>query len=325
MAIADPALLDARVRAAEITLAAHYGRTLVERSVSLSGGSAVRVLDFPAVGSAASAEFPDEPPIVLLHGMASVSALAMPVVGALASRRVLALDWPGHGLSGLAPHPSGAELRTHVVAVLESLLAGFGLEQADFIGHGVGGQFALYLALARPARVRRLVLLGAPGLALHAATPTFRMRVRTVPALGTALLALSTSEPAHSRGVEQLLGRGALATLPPEAPEIAYLISQRPEYAPGLSALTRSLMTPFGVRPGIAVHSAELARLTVPLLVVWGDHDALLDPESGRADLEVVPGVELLEIGGGHAPWLDEPARVGLAVSTFLTGYGRSR
>ncbi len=317
MATADPALLDARIRFAEKALAAHYGRTLVEHSIEIPGGSpggsTVRVLEFPASGGSA------QPPILLLNDMASATALAMPLLGELRDRRVLAVDWPGQGLSGFAAQPSGAALPGHVVAVLESVIAGFQLPQVDIIGHGLGGQFGLYLALAHPELVRRLVLLGAPGFALHAATPTSRMRARATPTLGVALLSLSTSEPAHTRGLEHLLGRGALTHLPPEVPEIAYLISQRPDYAPGLARLSRALMTPSSVRPGIAIDATELARLTVPLLVIWGDKDAQLTPEAGRADLDAIPGSELLVISGGHAPWLNDLGRVGAAVSTFLT------
>lgn len=319
MATADPALLDARIRAAEKTLAGRYGRLLVEHSIDLPGRSTIRVMDFPAMTTAVSGGTA-LPPILLLHDMASVMALALPLIGQLPDRRVLAVDWPGQGLSGLAAQPSGAQLRSHVVAVLESLLAEFQLTQVDLIGHGLGGQFGIYFALAHPEQLRRLVLLGAPEFALHATTPNIRMRARATPALGTALLSLSTSEPAHSRGLEHLLGRGALLGLPSEAPEIAYLISQRPDYAPGLARLTRALMTPFSVRPGVAVHPTELSRLAMPVLAIWGDTDALLTPAAGRADLDAIPGSEVVVIAGGHAPWLDDLDRVGTAVGAFLAG-----
>lgn len=314
MATADPALLDARIRFAEKTLAAHYGRTLVEHAVGIPGGSTLRVLEFPRAGTARGTELP----IILLNDMASATALAMPLLGELREHRVLAVDWPGQGLSALAPQPRGAAVPDQVVAILESLLAAFRLRRVDILGHGLGGQFGLYLALAHPELIRRLVLLGSPGFALHAATPTGRMRARAAPALGVALLSLSTSEAAHSRGLEHLLGRGTLSALPPEAPEIAYLISQRPDYAPGLSRLSRALMTPSAVRPGIAIDASELARLAVPLLAIWGDHDALLTPAAGRADLDAIPGCELLVIPGGHAPWLNDLDRVGAAVGAFL-------
>jgi pimeloyl-ACP methyl ester carboxylesterase len=68
------------------------------------------------------------------------------------------------------------------------------------------------------------------------------------------------------------------------------------------------------------VHATELSRLAVPVLAIWGDTDALLTPAAGRADLDAIPGSELVVIAGGHAPWLNDLDRVGTAVGAFLAG-----
>jgi pimeloyl-ACP methyl ester carboxylesterase len=318
MATADPAQLDARVRAAELTLAAHYGRTLVEHVVRASAGTTVRVVEYPAIGASDAAA--SLPPILLLHGIASVTALAAPLLGALADRRVLAVDWPGHGLSGADTVTAGA-LREHVVAVLDEVLAFFDLTSAaiDVIGHSLGGQFALYLALAHPERVRRLVLLGAPGAAFSQARATFGMRVVSVPGLGTALLGLSTSARAHDRAVDRLAGAHVLDGYPAEINEIGFLASQRSEFAASVASLFRAMMTPFAARADTALTAAELAHLAVPTLIVWGTDDVILTPARGRASADAIPHATILEIDGGHAPWLNDLARVGDAVSAFLT------
>jgi len=315
MATADPAHLDARVRAAELTLAAHYGRTLVEHLV-MASGSTVRVVEYPAVGPSDAAD--PRPPILLLHGIASASAVAVPLLAALTDRRVLAVDWPGHGLSGGDVLPSGAALREHLVAVVDEVLAFFQLAIVDAIGHSLGGQIALYVAVAHPDRLRRVVLIGAPAAAFSHAHATFGMRVAAVPGLGTALLGLSTSQRAHDRAVERVLGSGVLDGYPPEISEIGYLTSQRSEFAPTVASLFRAMMTPFAARPEVALSPSELAHLAVPTLIVWGSDDAVLTPERGRASAGAMPNVTILEVEGGHAPWLNEPTRVGAAVSAFL-------
>jgi len=316
MATADPAQLDARVRAAELTLAAHYGRTLVEHVVPTAAGATVRVVEYPAVGRVDAAD--PRPPILLLHGIASGSAIAVPLLVALADRRVLAVDWPGHGLSAADVLPSHAALREHLVAVVDEVLAFFQLAVVDAIGHSLGGQIALYVAIAHPDRLRRLVLLGAPAGAFSQARATFGMRVAAVPGVGTALLGLSTSQRAHDRAVERVLGSGVLDGYPPEISEIGYLTTQRPEFAPSVASLFRGMMTPFAARAGVALTARELAHLAVPTLIVWGSDDAILTPARGRASAEAMPDVTILEVDGGHAPWLNEPARVGDAVSAFL-------
>jgi hypothetical protein len=47
MATADPALLDARIRAAELALAARYSRTLVEHTLTTARGATMRVVEYP--------------------------------------------------------------------------------------------------------------------------------------------------------------------------------------------------------------------------------------------------------------------------------------
>jgi len=317
MATADPAQLEARVRAAELGLAARYGRTLVEHVIPTRAGSWVRVVEYPAVGRVSRAHAA-LPPILLLHGIASTTALAVPLLAALPDRRVLALDWPGHGLSGVGVVRPHTEVRGDAVAVVTPVLDAFELERVDVIGHSLGGQAALYLALAHPEKVRRLVLLGAPGAAFSQARPTPGMRLAAIPGIGTALLGLSTSQRAHDRAVERLLGAGALDGYPAEINEIGFLASQRPEFAPSVASLFRAMMRPFATRAGVELTAAELAHLAVPTLIVWGADDAILTPAHGRASADAMPNVTILEVEGGHAPWLNDLARVGDAVSTFL-------
>jgi pimeloyl-ACP methyl ester carboxylesterase len=315
MATADPQLLDARLRAAEIILASRYGRTLVEHRVTMSNGLVVRVVEYPAEPERDAAL----PPIVLLHGIASVNALALPLVSALPDRRILAVDWPGHGLSGPSVLPRGVDLRAHVVAVLDEVLARFELAQVDLLGHSLGAQFALYFALRRRASVRRMVLLGEPGAAFSEARPVAAMRALSVPVLGTAILSLSISETAYRARSERLIGRGGLDGYPDEITEIGYLASQRHDFAPSVASMFRALMTPVAARPLVALSHDELGTIGVPVLIVWGEHDVLLTPANGKASFDAIPGAELLEISGGHLPWLNDLDRVAAAVSAFLT------
>jgi len=316
MATADPAQLDARVRAAELTLAAHYGRTLVEHVIPMTSGSTVRVVEYPAAGLSDDAD--RRPPILLLHGIAATTATAVPLLAALADRRVLAVDWPGHGLSGAGVVPAGESLRATTVGVLDEVLAFFHVDAVDIIGHSLGGQIALYFALAHPERLRKLVLLGAPGGAFSQARASFGMRVAAIPGVGTALLGLSTSQRARDRAVDRLLGAHALTGYPAEINEIGYLASQRAEFAPSVASLFRAMMTPLSARADVALTARELAHLAVPTLVVWGVDDVILTPAHGRASADAIPNVTILEVTGGHAPWLKELTRVGDAVSAFL-------
>ena len=79
--------LAATIRRAEADLAVEMGlpSAPVEHVIPMSEGL-VRVLEF--TGRA------DLPPVVLLHGLASVTAAAIPLIASIGQRRVFAVDWP---------------------------------------------------------------------------------------------------------------------------------------------------------------------------------------------------------------------------------------
>ncbi len=313
MATADPAELDARVRVAEKTLAGKISRRLIEHTVTTTTGVVVRVVEFVGDGADTAAR----PPLLMLHGIASVTALAHPLIAQLPGRRILAVDWPGHGLSESDSFAAGAELRAHAIAVLDAVATQLDLPRVDVVGHSLGGHLGLIFALERPERVRKLVLLGAPGAAFDGARPTFGMRLAATPGVGTALLGLSTSQNATRRGFIRTLGAPAVDALPVEALEIAHLCSQRSQFAATVASLFRAIMTPSAVRPAVVIRRAELATLTAPTMLVIGDSDRILSQTSGAGSMSAVPSGRLLEVTGGHAPWLDNSS-VGSAVAAFL-------
>src|SRR4051812_16270010 len=98
--------------------------------------------------------------IVLLHGFTQTRQSWRRTIAALDGRyyRAVAPDLPGHGqLTERRP----ASL-TATLAYLAALVA----EPHVLAGYSMGGRVALHAALARPALVQRLVLVGAsPGLA----------------------------------------------------------------------------------------------------------------------------------------------------------------
>lgn len=107
---------------------------------------------------------PSRPPVLLLHGFMGSSADWDAVARALAEERyVIAADLPGHGASvGL---PAAAYAMEGAAARLAAVIDAEAAGRADVVGYSMGGRTALYLALAYPEHVRRLVLESAsPGL-----------------------------------------------------------------------------------------------------------------------------------------------------------------
>jgi len=307
--------LDQQIRAAETSAYRHYGLEPTERIVSVPS-------PFGVLGVRLSIFGPDDapaPPVLVLHGIASVSVLAAPVIAGLSDRRVIAVDWPGHGLSGPSILPPRSRIRAYVVAVLRALLDELQLTEVDVVGHSMGAQFGLYGALVPPERVRRLVLLGAPGAAFRGIRPTAIMVVLAIPGLGPRLLALPMSPEAFFRNNEKPLGVGALRDTPPELTGAAYLMGRRATYPASVASYFRAMLRGAAVRREVTVSPDELATLRQPTLLVWGDEDVFMRPLDGARHIAAIRDSHLVRLPeAGHAPWLQHPARVGHVVAEHL-------
>jgi 2-hydroxy-6-oxonona-2,4-dienedioate hydrolase len=106
-------------------------------------------------------------PLVLLHGgsgswthwIRNVEAFAA------AGRRVVVPDLPGFGDS--ARPPGGQDADSVVPALADALPQVVGDAPVDVVGFSFGGLCGGLMAVSHPHRVRRLVLVGAPGLGLR--------------------------------------------------------------------------------------------------------------------------------------------------------------
>ena len=99
-------------------------------------------------------------PLLLLHGGLFNIDLQFGALipGLAATRRVIAVDFQGHGRTNDIDRPLASEhLASDVVALLEHL----GVGQADVFGFSVGGATALHLAIKHQSLVRKLIVSSA--------------------------------------------------------------------------------------------------------------------------------------------------------------------
>ena len=112
-------------------------------------------------------------PLVLLHGgSGSWNHWVRNVLPLSESRAVWALDSPGLGESEL---PRGAEDADDLsVPLAQGLEALFKEKPVDTVGFSFGGLIAGFLAAQQPALIKRMVLVGVPGLGLSNNIPNMR-------------------------------------------------------------------------------------------------------------------------------------------------------
>lgn len=227
-------------------------------------------------------------PVVVLHGWGGRIESMAPVVHCLAqSRRVLALDLPGFGES---PAPETAWGTADYAAFVTDVLAGAGVERADFVGHSFGAKASLYLA-ATSGLVKRLVLAGSSGLRTP---PSFQARAkRAVSRAGRAAGRLGPPGAALRDALYRRIASEDYRNAGPLRPTFVKVVNE------DLSDL--------------------LPRVKASTLLVWGTEDDAVPVAHARTMEKRIPdaGLVLFE-GAGHFAYLDEPDRFCRVVQHFL-------
>jgi pimeloyl-ACP methyl ester carboxylesterase len=216
------------------------------------------------------------------------------------------LDLPGHGKSG---RPNlGYELAWYA-RVVAAWLAQLELEQVDVVGHSFGGGVAQMLLLECPERIRRLVLVAAGGLGKSVGV---WLRLASLPYFveyfGQPLMALGT----------RLALRGADAGVTHEDIAALSRLNSQPGSARAFARSVRDVIDWRGQRRNFLERVHDL-RAIPPLLVVWGDRDAIIPIEQGRAFAASMEGAAFKTFEGcGHYPHNQRPAELVRVLREFL-------
>ncbi len=197
-----------------------------------------------------------------------------PLFGLLAlTRRVLAIDRPGHGLADPFEYRAGVDLLAHARMPLRETLDALGLERARPRGQldgRSGGRSSS--RCASPTRLGSLVLVGAP-LGASRGVP-FMLRAGSLAGASpriSALPRLKRPTPGGARSFFELL------VAHPERLDPAFLdaavASQRRNVGTWLGLLDLAV-GPRGIAPHLLMSRSLAGAWAVPTTLVWGERDA---------------------------------------------------
>ena len=124
------------------------------------GGVRLHYLDWSAESGA-----PRDAPVFLLHGLSSNAHYWDRLSRHLTTRRMVALDQRGHGLTGrppLSPAPSDGYAMDELLEDAAFVIGELGLEQPIVVGHSWGATVALELVGTRPGLASALAFIDGP-------------------------------------------------------------------------------------------------------------------------------------------------------------------
>jgi 4,5:9,10-diseco-3-hydroxy-5,9,17-trioxoandrosta-1(10),2-diene-4-oate hydrolase len=242
-----------------------------------------------AVGSRSIrlAEAGDGPPLLMLHGggpgASGVSNYSRNIAALARQFRVLVPDLPGYGKS--SKDLSRTDPFGDLAGSMLGLLGELGIRRAPVVGNSLGGACALRMALERPDRISRLVLMGPGGIGTSRGLPMPGLR-RLLgyyegdgPTIEKLRTFLRDDLVYDGRAISDDLVRARFeSSIDPEV--LANPPLRRPR---GLSVLMRMDLT----------RDPRLADLKTPTLVLWGTEDRVNRPSGGRSLQRRMPNCDL--------------------------------
>ncbi|MEX1143227.1 MAG: 3-oxoadipate enol-lactonase [Anaerolineales bacterium] len=236
-------------------------------------------------------------PLVFIHSLGTDLRIWDAVVAELKDEHAcLRYDLRGHGLSDC---PHGPYALSDFTNDLNALLNAVELDQVLLVGISIGGLIALGYGLAHAAQVKGLILAD------------------TGARIGTAEGWQERIEKVQKHGLEAV------------APEILprwfaqdFANTQPVEYAGYLNMLARQPARGY-VSSCAALKETDLrdglGELAAPALVLCGEHDNAITPESCRQLAESLPyGIFAAIPNSGHLPCLEQPGEFARQVRAFV-------
>lgn len=202
-------------------------------------------------------------------------------------RRVITLDWPGHGDSPPPPRPLGAAQFGDLVVEFADLLD---LDNLVVVGNSVGGYAACRLALERAECISGVVLVNTGGFTPYSAT--------------TRMLCTVMGRPAIVKAAFPLFVRAYMQPKTPSDKAVVKRVVDRARTAAGAktaAALWKSFTEP--------EHDLRLraSMIIAPVLITWGAKDPSAPVRWGKNVAEAIPRSTFESFPTGHVVFSSEP------------------
>ncbi|QQX78457.1 alpha/beta fold hydrolase [Shewanella sp. KX20019] len=265
----------------------------------------------------------DKPLILALHGWLDNANSFLPLSRYLTNYQIMAIDWPGHGLSEHRPGKYPLHWIDYLYD-LDALLDALPQHQQPIaiLGHSLGGIIASAYTSAFPEKVDQLILI-------EALSPLYEKESKTKQRLNNSFVA-------HRRYLQSTL------TNPSVYQDISVAVNARHKLT-ALDVAWCEVITQRNMKKidsGVCWRSDPRLKLDSPLRLVYSQVDALMQQHEvetllvfghqGFSQLKsAIPAakswfkqLEVRELEGDHHLHMGNAKEVSVAIENFLTAKG---
>lgn len=245
-------------------------------------------------------------PVILLHGWLGSWGYWLQTMEALKNQyRCYALDFWGFGDSGKRRNSYNLN---DFVGLVNQFMERLGIETAPIVGHSMGGTVAIALALTKPERVKRVIVVGSP---VVGSSLNIFLRLAGKPWIASVVWQMPSA-----------LQLGIKAFSP-------YVVKDWPIWYKMITRdLSRTTLEAFFLSIN-SLHKTDLRPqlpgITTPVMGIYGAGDNVVAPTQANIISSSVPVSRVkLMAGSKHFPMLDEPQAFNANLAEFLSFEFRS-
>jgi pimeloyl-ACP methyl ester carboxylesterase len=239
-------------------------------------------------------------PVILLHGWLGSWGYWLTTMEALKKEyRCYALDFWGFGESGKRRNSYGIK---DFVDLVDQFMERLGIEAAPVVGHSMGGTVAVSLALSRPNRVQRAIVVGSP---IVGSSLNIFLRLAGRPWIASIVWQMPTA-----------LRYGIKLFSP-------FVVKDWPSWYKMITRdLSRTTLEAFFLSIS-SLHKTDLRPqlpgMTTPVMGIYGVGDNVVQPSQAKIIADTVPASRIKMMAGSrHFPMLDEPGAFNENLTEFL-------
>lgn len=262
-----------------------------------SARSEIAIIDLDGVAIRTRQMGSGDAAVLLLHGLGGDATSWTLNQKALAeSRRVIAIDLPGHGGSSKSIGDGGIPSIARLIADLPDAL---NIDRFDLVGLSMGGAVALELAFHYGDRLRSLTCVSSAGFGDDINTDFIHgyLRADTMQAMRPNISILFHDE----RRVNDAMV------------SYAVMARQNPDFRAGIQRMTEANF-PDGTQT--YTYTDRLQDLAMPTHLIWGRHDRIAPPAHAERLTSMLP-VTMIE-NAGHMPNVEAAEAFNTALENIL-------